>query len=86
MEWELHEWLYDCDMRGDLPTPGERFGREDMTRCFYRYMEHDVLTGEDNCEAYLDAILDEDELDRVAEIFRDKLSEEYEFLDEDEEE
>ena len=30
--------------------------------------------------------LDEDELDRVAEIFRDKLSEEYEFLDEDEEE
>ena len=37
-------------------------------------------------EAYLDAILDEDELDRVAEIFRDKLSEEYEFLDEDEEE
>ena len=37
-------------------------------------------------EAYLDAILDEDELDRVAEIFRDKLSEVYEFLDEDEEE
>ena len=37
-------------------------------------------------EAYLDAILDEDELDRVAEIFRDKLSEEYEVLDEDEEE
>ena len=37
-------------------------------------------------EAYLDAILDEDELDRVAEIFRDKLSEEYEFLAEDEEE
>ena len=37
-------------------------------------------------EAYLDAILDEDELDRVAEIFRDKLSEEYEFLEEDEEE
>ena len=37
-------------------------------------------------EAYLDAILDENELDRVAEIFRDKLSEEYEFLDEDEEE
>ena len=38
VEWELHEWLYDRDMRGDLPTPGERFGREDMTRCFYRYM------------------------------------------------
>ena len=37
-------------------------------------------------EAYLDAILDEDELDRVAEIFRDKLSEESEFLEEDEEE
>ena len=37
-------------------------------------------------EAYLDAILDEDELDRVAEIFRDMLSEEYEFLEEDEEE
>ena len=52
VEWELHEWLYDCDMRGDLPTPGERFGREDMTRCFYRYMEHDELTGEDNCETY----------------------------------
>ena len=27
VEWELHEWLYDRDMRGDLPTPGERFGR-----------------------------------------------------------
>ena len=52
VEWELHEWLYDRDMRGDLPTPGERFGREDMTRCFYRYMEHDELTGEDNCETY----------------------------------
>ena len=52
VEWELHEWLYDCDMRGDLPTPGERFGREDMTRCFFYYMEHDELTGEDNCETY----------------------------------
>ena len=29
VEWELHEWLYDRDMKGDLPTPGERFGRED---------------------------------------------------------
>ena len=52
VEWDLHEWLYDRDMKGDLPTPGERFGREDMTRCFYRYMEHDELTGEDNCETY----------------------------------
>ena len=37
-------------MKGDLPTPEERFGREDMTRCFFFYMEHDELTGEDNCE------------------------------------
>ena len=51
---------------------------------------------EDTEEALMDAAeleflkeseeLDEAELDRVAEIFRDKLSEEYEFLDEDEEE
>ncbi len=50
VEWDLHEWLYDRDMKGDLPTPEERFGREDMTRCFFFYMEHDELTGEDNCE------------------------------------
>ena len=47
VEWELHEWLYDRDMKGDLPTPEERFGREDMTRCFFYYMEHDELTGEE---------------------------------------
>lgn len=50
VEWDLHEWLYDRDMKGDLPTPEERFGREDMTRCFFFYMEHDELTGKDNCE------------------------------------
>lgn len=37
-------------------------------------------------EAYLDTIMDDEEFERVAEIFRDKLSEEYDFLDEDEEE
>lgn len=37
-------------------------------------------------EAYLDTIQDDEEFERVAEIFRDKLSEEYDFLDGDEEE
>lgn len=37
-------------------------------------------------EAFLDTIADDEEFERVAEIFRDKLSEEYDFLDEDEEE
>ncbi len=42
-------------------------------------------TDEDG-EAFLDTIQDDDEFERVAEVFRDKLSEEYDFLDEDEEE
>ena len=50
VEWDLHEWLYDRDMKGDLPTPEERFGMEDMTRCFFHYMEYEELAGEDNCE------------------------------------
>lgn len=37
-------------------------------------------------EAFLDTIQDDEEFERVAEVFRDKLSEEYDFLDEDEEE
>ena len=42
-------------------------------------------TDEDG-EAFLDTIQDDEECERVAEVFRDKLSEEYDFLDEDEEE
>lgn len=42
-------------------------------------------TDEDG-EAFLDTIQDDDEFERVAEVFRDKLSGEYDFLDEDEEE
>ena len=42
-------------------------------------------TDEDG-EAFLDIIQDDEEFERVAEVFRDKLSEEYDFLDEDEEE
>ena len=42
-------------------------------------------TDEDG-EAFLDTIQDDEEFERVAEVFRDKLSEEYNFLDEDEEE
>ena len=42
-------------------------------------------TDEDG-EAFLDTIQDDEEFERVAEVFRDKLSEEYDFLDEDEEE
>ena len=42
-------------------------------------------TDEDG-EAFLDTIQDDEEFERVAEVFRDKLSEEYYFLDEDEEE
>ena len=42
-------------------------------------------TDEDG-EAFLDTIQDDEEFKRVAEVFRDKLSEEYDFLDEDEEE
>ena len=42
-------------------------------------------TDEDG-EAFLDTIQDYEEFERVAEVFRDKLSEEYDFLDEDEEE
>ena len=52
VEWDLHEWLYDLDMRGDLPQPGERYGMEDMSRCFMQYMESAELTGEDNCETH----------------------------------
>ena len=37
-------------------------------------------------EAYLDTIQDDEEFVRVAEIFRDMLSEEYDFLEGDEEE
>ena len=37
-------------------------------------------------EQYLESIQDEEEFDRVAEIFRDKLSEEYELLEDDGEE
>ena len=37
-------------------------------------------------EQYLESSQDEEEFDRVAEIFRDKLSEEYEFLEDDGEE
>lgn len=42
-------------------------------------------TDEDG-EAFLDTIQYDEEFERVAEVFRDKLSEEYDFLDEDEEE
>ena len=42
-------------------------------------------TDEDG-EAFLDTIQDDEEFERVAEVFRDKLSEEYDFLDVDEEE
>ena len=42
-------------------------------------------TDEDG-EEILDTIQDDEEFERVAEVFRDKLSEEYDFLDEDEEE
>lgn len=42
-------------------------------------------TDEDG-EAFLDTIQDDEEFERVAEVFRDKLSEEYDFLDENEEE
>ena len=42
-------------------------------------------TDEDG-EAFLDTIQDDEEFERVAEVFRDKLSEEYDFLDEAEEE
>ena len=42
-------------------------------------------TDEDG-EAFLDTIQDDEEFERVAEVFRDKVSEEYDFLDEDEEE
>lgn len=42
-------------------------------------------TDEDG-EAFLDTIQNDEEFERVAEVFRDKLSEEYDFLDEDEEE
>ena len=42
-------------------------------------------TDEDG-EAFLDTIQDDEDFERVAEVFRDKLSEEYDFLDEDEEE
>ena len=42
-------------------------------------------TDEDG-EAFLDTIQDDEEFERVAEVFRDKLSEEYDFLDEDEDE
>ena len=42
-------------------------------------------TDEDG-EAFLDTIQDDEEFERVAEVFRDKLSEEYDLLDEDEEE
>lgn len=42
-------------------------------------------TDEDG-EAFLDTIQDDEEFERVAEVFRDKLSEEYDFLDKDEEE
>ena len=42
-------------------------------------------TDEDG-EAFLDTIQDDEEFERVAEVFRDKLSEEYDFPDEDEEE
>ena len=42
-------------------------------------------TDEDG-EAFLDTIQDDEEFERVAEVFRDKLSEEYDFRDEDEEE
>ena len=42
-------------------------------------------TDEDG-EAFLDTIQDDEEFERVADVFRDKLSEEYDFLDEDEEE
>ena len=42
-------------------------------------------TDEDG-EAFLDTIQDDEEFERVAEVFRDKLSEEYDFLGEDEEE
>ena len=42
-------------------------------------------TDEDG-EAFLDTIQDDEEFERVAEVFRDKLSEEYDFLDEDAEE
>ena len=41
-------------------------------------------TDEDG-EAFLDTIEDDEEYERVAEIFREKLSEEYDFIDDEEE-
>ena len=52
---------------------------------FYIVIDYDKPTDEDG-EQYLESIQDEEEFDRVAEIFRDKLSEEYEFLEDDGEE
>lgn len=50
VEWDLHEWLYDVNMRGDLPEEGSRFTMENLHACWAKYMETDILEGEDNCE------------------------------------
>lgn len=38
VDWRLHEWLYDTNMRGDLPAQGEYYGMEDMSRSFQHYI------------------------------------------------
>lgn len=36
VDWDIHEWLYDRGMRGDLPPEGSPYSAEDMMRCFER--------------------------------------------------
>lgn len=50
VEWDIHEWLYDTAMRGDLPEEGDYHSIEHMHQSFYRYMAGGEPQGEERCE------------------------------------
>lgn len=39
VDFDLHEWIYDTNMRGDLPGEDDFYGMKDMSRCFLHYIE-----------------------------------------------
>lgn len=38
VDYDIHEWIYDTNMRGDLPGESDFYGKEDMSRCFLHYI------------------------------------------------
>ncbi len=49
VDWEIHEWLYDTTMQGDLPPEGSYHSEEDMVECFDRCVVRRESLPPDRC-------------------------------------